>query len=171
MFDCFYIVPVSGYCNLISTQLMEMNQIFGAICIHKLKNWLVGINDGLELRSGLFPVVWDSYLSPETHHNFHHVRRGWLLRFSTPRGIIWMGIWRTLYSRRILHATSAISVHGRFSPGEPLIRVIQSRVQNSTHLATVAPGKKVKSWHFSTIYSTYGKLRDWWAYHISEKML
>ena len=122
-----------------------------------------GFNVGLEQRfwataDGLGFIPKDV---PETCHcNFDPLRRGRLLRFSTPRGIIWMGIWRTLYSRRILHATSAISVHGRFSPGEPLIRVIQSRVQNSTHLATVAPGKKVKSWHFSTIYSTYGKLRD-----------
>ena len=58
--------------------------------------------------------------APETyHHNFDQPRRGWLPRFGTPRSIIWMGTWRTLHPRRILHARGVISVHVGFSPCEP----------------------------------------------------
>ena len=32
------------------------------------------------------------------HHNFDPPRRVCLPRFGTPRGIIWMGTWRTLHS-------------------------------------------------------------------------
>ena len=65
------------------------------------------IADGL----GLIPMD-----GPETcHHTFDLPRRGWLPRFGTPRGIIWMGTWRTLHTRLILHAPGAISVHGDVS--------------------------------------------------------
>ena len=59
-----------------------------------------------EVRSGDIPSQFDQPL------------RGWLPRFDIPRGIIWMGTWRTLHPRRILHAPGAISVHDGFSPGE-----------------------------------------------------
>ena len=39
---------------------------------------------------------------------------GWLPRFSTLRGIIWIWTWRTLHPWRILHAPGAISVHCSF---------------------------------------------------------
>ena len=36
---------------------------------------------------------------PETcRYNFNLSWRGWFPRFGTPRGIIWMGTWRTLHS-------------------------------------------------------------------------
>ena len=50
--------------------------------------------------------------------NFDPPRRGWLPRFDTPRGIIWMGTWRTLHPRRILYAPGAINEHGGVSPNE-----------------------------------------------------
>ena len=51
---------------------------------------------------------------PETlHHNFDPLLRGPEI-FSASKGIIWMETWRTLHSRRILHALSAISVHDSF---------------------------------------------------------
>ena len=50
---------------------------------------------------------------PDTcHRNFEW--RGWLPRFGTPRGIIWIGTRRILHPRRILHATGAINVHDSF---------------------------------------------------------
>ena len=74
---------------------------------------------------------------PETcHRNFDSPRRGWLLRFGTPRGIIWKE--RTLHPRRILHAPGAISVHGGFSPDESRTRVLRSGAEYSTDWATVA---------------------------------
>ena len=52
---------------------------------------------------------------PETcHRNFEPPRREWLPLFGTPSGIIWMGTWRILHPRRILHAPAVINVHGGF---------------------------------------------------------
>ena len=76
-----------------------------------------------EVRSGDMPSQFDQPL------------RGWLPRFDIPRGIIWMGAWRTLHPRRILHAPGAINVHGGFSPGEPRIRELRSRAERSTNWA------------------------------------
>ena len=54
----------------------------------------------------------------ECHTRFLIWRQGLSRRLKTldvtPRGIIWMGAWRTLHPRRILHALGAISVHGNF---------------------------------------------------------
>ena len=66
------------------------------------------------------------------HRNCHPPRRGWLPRFGTPRDIIWMGTWRTLHPRRILHTPSAISVHG-----EPRTRALLSGAEDSIDWATV----------------------------------
>ena len=73
--------------------------------------------DLLEVQIGILPTVWESFPKdePETcYRNFDPPWREWLPRFDTPRGIIWMGTWRTLHPRRILHAPGAISVHGSF---------------------------------------------------------
>ena len=75
---------------------------------------LGGFNVGLEqsqwaIVNGLGFILKDD---PETcHRNFDSPRREWLLRFDTPRGIIWKGTWRTLHPRQILHAPGAISVY------------------------------------------------------------
>ena len=62
---------------------------------------------------------------PETwYRNFGPPWRGWLPRFGTPKGIIWMRTWRTMRKRWILHAPGAISVHGGVSTGEPRTRAI-----------------------------------------------
>ena len=71
---------------------------------------------------------------------------GWLTRFGTPKGIIWMGIRRPLQPRWILHSLGGISVHGgvsqAFEPGQsgpelsalptspPRPTLINSRLQN-----------------------------------------
>ena len=47
-----------------------------------------------------------------------------------------MGTWRTLHLRRILHAASAISVHGSVTPGEPRTRTLQSVAECSADSAT-----------------------------------
>ena len=77
----------------------------------------VGFNVKLEERSGLLPTVWGHIpkdCSETCHYNFDPLRRRWLPLFGTPRGIIWMGTWRILHPRRILHAPGAISLHGSF---------------------------------------------------------
>ena len=84
---------------------------------NRLRLSVSGFNVGLEQRKwaiadGLGFIPKDH---PETcHRNFDPTRRRWLPRFDTPRDIIWMGTWRTLHPRRILHAPGAISVHGSF---------------------------------------------------------
>ena len=40
-------------------------------------------------------------------------------RNSSPQNIVWMGIWRTLHPRQILHALDAITVHDGVSICEP----------------------------------------------------
>ena len=76
---------------------------------------------------------------PETcHHNFDLPRWGWLPHFGTPRGIIWMGTWRTLYPRLILQAPGTISVHGGVLPGEPQNRALWSGGERFTNRATAA---------------------------------
>ena len=82
-----------------------------------MDGWVGGFNVGLELLSSLGLIPKDG---PETcHHNFDLPRMGLLPRFGTPRGIIWMGTWRSLHPRQTLLAPGAISVYGGFSPGEP----------------------------------------------------
>ena len=83
----------------------------------KLISWLIEFNVELELR--LWVIADDLGFipkdDPETcHHNFNLSRRGWLPHFGNPRGIIWIGTWRTLHPRRILHVPVAISIHGSF---------------------------------------------------------
>ena len=82
-----------------------------------LVSWMSGFNVGLELR------LWDiadgrGFIpkdDPETcYRNFDPPRRGWLPNFGTPTGIIWVGTWRTLLPRQILHAPISFSVHGSF---------------------------------------------------------
>ena len=76
-----------------------------------------GINVRLELRKwaiadGLGFIPMDG---PETCHRiFDPQRREWLPRFGIPRSILWMGTWRALHPRLILHARGAISVQGSF---------------------------------------------------------
>ena len=77
---------------------------------------------------------------PETcHRNFDPPQRGWLLRFGTPRGIIWMGTWITIHPWRILHASGAISVHSYFSAGKPQTRAFRCEDEDSTDWATPLP--------------------------------
>ena len=47
-----------------------------------------------------------------------------------------MGTWRTLHTRRILHAPNAISVHGGVSSAEPRIRALRSGAEWSGDRAT-----------------------------------
>ena len=56
----------------------------------------------------------------------YDLRRVWFPRFGTPRGIIWIGTWRTLHPRQILNAPGAISVHGGVSLDEPRTRALRS---------------------------------------------
>ena len=73
---------------------------------------LGGFSVGLELRKwGIADVLgFNPKNDPETcHRNFNAPKMGWLPHFRTPRGIIYMGTWRTLLTRRILHAPGAIS--------------------------------------------------------------
>ena len=59
--------------------------------------------------------------------------------FGTPRGIIWMEIWRTLHARRILLAPDAIRrLHGGFSPGEPRTPALRSGAEVSTDWTATA---------------------------------
>ena len=98
--------------------------------------WMDGFSVGLEPRSEL---LQPGQAGPETcHHNFDLPRRGWFPRFGTPRGIIWKGIWRTLQIRRVLHASSAISIHGGVLPGKLRNRTFQSGDECSDNKATAA---------------------------------
>ena len=92
----------------------------------------VGFKVGLSNASGLLPTVWDSSwriirrhaIAILIRHGSILIRRivigryddgnawsGWLPRFSTPRGVIWMETWRILLPREILYAPGAISIH------------------------------------------------------------
>ena len=74
---------------------------------------------------------------PETcHYNFGLPQRGWLTRFGIPKGIKWMGTWKTFHHRRILHAPGAISVHGGVSASEPRTRAFRSKDEWSSDLPT-----------------------------------
>ena len=76
---------------------------------------------------------------PETwYRNFGPPWRGWLPRFGTPKGIIWMRTWRTMRKRWILHAPGAISVQGGFSLGGPRTLALLSGAEDSTDWATAA---------------------------------
>ena len=91
---------------------------------------MVWFNVGLELRCGLLPMAWYS--------SRRMIRRRAitvLIRHGgdgpppgTARSIIWMGTWRTLHPRRILHAPGAISVHVSISPGESRTWALWSRI-------------------------------------------
>ena len=77
-------------------------------------------------------------------HNFNMQRRGWLLNFGTPRGIIW----RTLHSRRILHASGAIIVQDGVLLGETRTRCFLSGAKCSADWSTITfdsviEGKKI----------------------------
>ena len=130
-------------CSIISHEIFwVLKQLF---VYFFLLGWLVGwfkrwtrttqwaVSDGL----GFIPKN-----GPETcHHNFDLPRRGWLPRFGTPRGIIRMGIGRTLHRRRILRASGAISVHGGVSPGEPRTQALRFGAEGSFNLPTAGPEK------------------------------
>ena len=54
-------------------------------------------------------------ISFNLHNQFKKKKKNNLAyQFGTPRGMIWMGIWRTLHPQRILHEPGAISVHDIF---------------------------------------------------------
>ena len=52
-----------------------------------------------------------------------------------------MGSWRTLDPRQILHALSAISEHGVFSPGRPRTLAFRSGAEWSSDLLTAVQSK------------------------------
>ena len=99
--------------------------------------WLVGFNVGQELHSGLLPTVGKPSLRMVRRHTIATlILHG--PRFGTPRGVIWMGTWRTLHPRRILHAPGAISVHRGVSPGKPRTRVLRFGAEWSTEWTNTA---------------------------------
>ena len=53
-----------------------------------------------------------------------------------PRGIIWMGAWKTLHPRLILHTPGAISEQGGVSPGESRTRALRSGAECLSDLPT-----------------------------------
>ena len=53
-----------------------------------------------------------------------------------------MGIWRTLYPRRILPAPGAISVYGGISSGEPRTQVLGSGAESSSDLPTAGQSRE-----------------------------
>ena len=55
----------------------------------------------------------------------------------SPGGVDWMGTWRTLHPRRILHATGAISVHGGVLLGESRTRALRSEAEFSANRALI----------------------------------
>ena len=88
------------------------NPLFYSILI----GW-VGLMSEQSCASGLFPMVWDSSRRMIRRHAVAFLIKILTLQlphFGTPRSIIWMGTWRTLHTRRILHAPDANSVHGGF---------------------------------------------------------
>ena len=93
------------------------------------------------------------------HHHFDPPQRGWLPRFGILRGIIWMGTWKTLHPRKILHATSSISVHGSFHQAslEPGHSGLELRTW-----ATAAPNIKFEPYiiYNNPIYPNLRRLED-----------
>ena len=90
-------------------------------CI-QFKKGLDRFNFGLEQRQWAIPdgLGFIPKDDPKTYHrNFDPTLRGWLPRFGTFRGIIWMGTWRTLHPRLILHEPGTFRVYRGFSPDEP----------------------------------------------------
>ena len=77
--------------------------------------------------------------SETCHHNFDPPRRGWLPCFGIPIGIIWIGTWKTLHTRPILHAPGAISVHDSVSLSELRTRDLRSGAECSSDLPTAGP--------------------------------
>ena len=84
---------------------------------------LVGVNIGLELHA----IADILRLNPKSnlmtcHHNFDLPQREWLSCFGAPRGIIWMGTWRTLHPRQNIHALAYMAVfpHANLEPGPPV---------------------------------------------------
>ena len=109
---------------------------------------LVALTSDWDNASGLLPTVWDSSRKMIRRHAIAiFIRKTIFIRnaifilpcFGNPRGIIWMGTWKTLHLRRILCVPGAISVHGGFSPGKPRTRAIRSRDQDTTDWITAAP--------------------------------
>ena len=86
------------------------------------------------------------------HHNFDPSRREWLSHFDTPRGIIWMGTWRTLYPRWILHASDAISIHGGVLAGKPRAQVRRSGTEHSADWATATLLPLIQHHHFIYLF-------------------
>ena len=139
--------------------LSHLKKFSGTIYEMSYLNWckgftgLVWFNVGLEVLIGLMPTVWDSSLTLVRRHDItiliHHQGNG----FSTsplvpPRGVIWMKTYMELHSRRILHASGAISVHGGVSPGEPRTCVLWSAAECSADkysAFSVSPCR----WHWS----------------------
>ena len=77
--------------------------------------WLNGFNVGLEVR--WWTIADCLGFIPKDNPNFDSPRRGCFLRFGTPRGIIWMGNWRSLNPRQILPAPGA---RRAMNPGHPV---------------------------------------------------
>ena len=88
------------------------------------------------------------------HRNFDQPRSGWLLRFGTPRGTIWMGTYGTLHPQRILHAPVAISLHDSFC--QAIIDTGPSGQELST-LTTgqLRPNMRVKANSFNSKFETF----------------
>ena len=112
MNDCFSIPFYFFY-----SELAKYDNGFLDDFLYNMVGWMSGFNIGLELRywalaDGRGFIPKDD--QDTGHRNFDPPRRGWLPRFGTPRGLIWMVSWRKLYSRRILHAPGTISLHGSF---------------------------------------------------------
>ena len=100
----------------------------------------VSLTFGCSNASGLLPMVKDSSRRPS---QFWSITEEVAPLHCHPRGIICLGTWRALHSRRILHAPSAISVHGGFSQGEPQTLVLRSGVEDSTDRATAPPPQEI----------------------------
>ena len=95
-----------------------------ALKVGWLIGWLSEFNVGLELPKWAFAdgLGFSPEDDPERcRHNFHLPWRGWLPCLVIPRGIIWMGTWRTWHPRQILHAPSAINL------GPPIRNWVLSR--------------------------------------------